>query len=71
MSYLPLCFAGAQILDVWVAISVAATVYFPSAEAGNWSGPARAPGTVSSGGESDSGPIWAAKDRGQGILRCR
>ncbi|XP_076415916.1 long-chain-fatty-acid--CoA ligase ACSBG2 isoform X3 [Peromyscus maniculatus bairdii] len=45
VSYLPLCFAGAQILDVWVAISVAATVYFPSAEAGNWSGPARAPGT--------------------------
>ncbi|XP_059107993.1 long-chain-fatty-acid--CoA ligase ACSBG2-like isoform X2 [Peromyscus eremicus] len=45
VSYLPLCFAGAQILDVWVAISVAATVYFPSAEAGNWSGSARAPGT--------------------------
>lgn len=61
MSYLPLCFAGTQILDVWVAISVAGTVYFPSPEAGKWNGPARAPGTVSSGGESDSGQMWAAK----------
>ncbi|CAO2641044.1 Long-chain-fatty-acid--CoA ligase ACSBG2 [Lemmus lemmus] len=33
VSYLPLCFAGVQILDVWVAISVAGTVYFPSSEA--------------------------------------
>ncbi|XP_035311298.1 long-chain-fatty-acid--CoA ligase ACSBG2 isoform X1 [Cricetulus griseus] len=57
VSYLPLCFAGTQILDVWVAISVAGTVYFPSPEAGKWNGPARAPGTVSSGGESDSGQI--------------
>ncbi|KAL6087001.1 hypothetical protein STEG23_009149 [Scotinomys teguina] len=45
VSYLPLCFAEAQILDVWVAISVAATVYFPSTEEGKWNGPARAPGT--------------------------
>ncbi|XP_040595124.1 long-chain-fatty-acid--CoA ligase ACSBG2 isoform X2 [Mesocricetus auratus] len=45
VSYLPLCFAGAQILDVWVAISVAGTVYFPSPEAAKWNGPARAPGT--------------------------
>ncbi|OBS74687.1 hypothetical protein A6R68_14765 [Neotoma lepida] len=45
VSYLPLCFAGAQILDVWVAISVAGTVYFPSPEAGKWNGPPRAPGT--------------------------
>ncbi|ERE72801.1 long-chain-fatty-acid--CoA ligase ACSBG2-like protein [Cricetulus griseus] len=46
VSYLPLCFAGTQILDVWVAISVAGTVYFPSPEAGKWNGPARAPGTL-------------------------
>ncbi|CAO2641043.1 Long-chain-fatty-acid--CoA ligase ACSBG2 [Lemmus lemmus] len=45
VSYLPLCFAGVQILDVWVAISVAGTVYFPSSEAEKWDGPPRAPGT--------------------------
>nr|XP_048283458.1 long-chain-fatty-acid--CoA ligase ACSBG2-like isoform X2 [Myodes glareolus] len=45
VSYLPLCYAGVQILDVWVAISVAGTVYFPSSEAGKWNGPPRAPGT--------------------------
>ncbi|XP_005371197.1 long-chain-fatty-acid--CoA ligase ACSBG2 [Microtus ochrogaster] len=45
VSYLPLCYAGVQILDVWVAISVAGTVYFPSSEAGKGSGPPRAPGT--------------------------
>ncbi|KAM7325891.1 hypothetical protein ACRRTK_014369 [Alexandromys fortis] len=45
VSYLPLCYAGVQILDVWVAIYVAGTVYFPSSEAGKGSGPPRAPGT--------------------------
>nr|XP_021488711.1 long-chain-fatty-acid--CoA ligase ACSBG2-like [Meriones unguiculatus] len=45
VSYLPLCFVGTQILDMWVAISVAGTVYFPSIEAGAWSGLPRAPGT--------------------------
>lgn len=61
MSYLPLCFAGIQILDVWVAISVAGTVYFPSLESGTWSGLPRTPGTVSAVGKRDSGPRWAAK----------
>lgn len=60
MSYLPLCYAGVQILDVWVAIYVAGTVYFPSSEAGKGSGPPRAPGTVSSGGEGSKGK--GAKD---------
>lgn len=60
MSYLPLCYAGVQILDVWVAISVAGTVYFPSSEAGKGSGPPQAPGTVSSGGEGSKGK--GAKD---------
>ncbi|XP_051028704.1 LOW QUALITY PROTEIN: long-chain-fatty-acid--CoA ligase ACSBG2-like [Acomys russatus] len=45
VSYLPLCFAAIQILDMWVAISVAGTVYFPSIEALKWSGLPRAPGT--------------------------
>lgn len=61
MSYLPLCFAGIQILDVWVAISVAGTVYFPSLESGKWSGLPRIPGTVSAGGKRDSGPMSATK----------
>lgn len=69
MSYLPLCFVGTQILDMWVAISVAGTVYFPSLEAGVWSGLPRAPGTVSAGGKSDNGLMWAAKERGQGVGR--
>ncbi|XP_028620212.1 long-chain-fatty-acid--CoA ligase ACSBG2-like isoform X2 [Grammomys surdaster] len=34
-----------NILDVWVAISVAGTVYFPSLESGTWSGLPRTPGT--------------------------
>ncbi|XP_006525204.1 uncharacterized protein LOC78625 isoform X1 [Mus musculus] len=45
VSYLPLCFPGIQILDVWVAISVAGTVYFPSLDSGKWSGLPRTPGT--------------------------
>ncbi|XP_075798933.1 long-chain-fatty-acid--CoA ligase ACSBG2-like [Microtus pennsylvanicus] len=45
VSYLPLSYARVQILDVWVAISVAGTVYFPSSEAGKGNGPPRAPGT--------------------------
>ncbi|XP_021074056.1 long-chain-fatty-acid--CoA ligase ACSBG2-like [Mus pahari] len=45
VSYLPLCFPGIQILDVWVAISVAGTVYFPSRDSGKWSGLPRTPGT--------------------------
>ncbi|XP_031202555.1 long-chain-fatty-acid--CoA ligase ACSBG2-like isoform X3 [Mastomys coucha] len=45
VSYLPLCFPGIQILDIWVAISVAGTVYFPSLESGKWSGLPRSPGT--------------------------
>lgn len=61
MSYLPLCFPGIQILDVWVAISVAGTVYFPSLESGKWSGLPRTPGTVSAVGKRDSDPMWAAK----------
>lgn len=61
MSYLPLCFPGIQILDIWVAISVAGTVYFPSLESGKWSGLPRTPGTVSAVGKRDSGLRWAAK----------
>lgn len=61
MSYLPLCFAGIQILDVWVAISVAGTVYFPSLESGQWSGLPRISGTVSAGSKRDSGPMWIAE----------
>lgn len=61
MSYLPLCFAGIQILDVWVAISVAGTVYFPSLESGKWSGLPRVSGTVSAGSKRDSGPMWTAE----------
>ncbi|EDL83600.1 similar to gonadotropin-regulated long chain acyl-CoA synthetase, isoform CRA_a [Rattus norvegicus] len=34
-----------NILDVWVAISVAGTVYFPSLESGKWSGLPRVSGT--------------------------
>ncbi|XP_076788146.1 long-chain-fatty-acid--CoA ligase ACSBG2-like isoform X3 [Arvicanthis niloticus] len=45
VSYLPLCFPRIQLLDVWVAISVAGTVYFPSLESGKWSGLPRTPGT--------------------------
>ncbi|XP_031202557.1 long-chain-fatty-acid--CoA ligase ACSBG2-like isoform X5 [Mastomys coucha] len=37
-----------SILDIWVAISVAGTVYFPSLESGKWSGLPRSPGTLSS-----------------------
>ena len=68
MSYLPLCFPGIQILDVWVAISVAGTVYFPSLDSGKWSGLPRTPGTVSARLRSTGGkygqqrPGWGLGD---------
>lgn len=47
MSYLPLSYITAQIFDMWVAISVAGTLYFAPPEAGRTGVVPRPPGAVS------------------------
>lgn len=74
MSYLPLSYASAQILDMWVAIAVGGTLYFSPQDAEKLGDIPHPPGAVSTArppargfqgsvqkGEPRPAPYWPCK----------